>query len=246
MKTKSILTKIIYWRLFILAAATVGLSLLPFKDSFPYRQEVLEPYGHPLLYSWGNFDGVHYLGIAQTGYSAQFTQAFFPLYPLLIRFTNFYLHNYLLSALFISHLFLFFAIKYLYKLVSLDFSSKTASKTVLLLLLFPTSYYFGSAYTESVFLFLVVSSLYYMRTKHPIKAIFLAALAGATRIVGIFLLPALLYEHLLQSKGKKNPTLLSYAPFLLSSAGLLSYMTYLHLRFQNAFYFLTAQPAFGP
>ena len=38
----------------------------------------------PYFWAWGNFDGEHYISIAQRGYG-QGEQAFFPLYSLLIK-----------------------------------------------------------------------------------------------------------------------------------------------------------------
>src|SRR3989344_4709824 len=98
-KLKWILGVLVLWRVALLAIAAYAISSLPFKPSFPYWETLLEPNGHPLFWSWGNFDGVHYLTIAMHGYSAQFTQAFFPLYPLAIRYTQTFVGNYLSSSL---------------------------------------------------------------------------------------------------------------------------------------------------
>src|SRR4030042_3666725 len=68
-----------------LLAAIIGSRLLVFKNSFPYADSVLLPYGQFLLWSWANFDGVHYLLLAEKGYAFGLTQAFFPVYPLLIK-----------------------------------------------------------------------------------------------------------------------------------------------------------------
>src|SRR5437762_2451884 len=39
---------------------------------------------HPLILSWANFDGEHYLSIAQFGYQ-NLQHSFFPLFPILIN-----------------------------------------------------------------------------------------------------------------------------------------------------------------
>lgn len=246
MTKKELLTQLITWRTILLIFASVGLHLLPFGDRFPYRESVLEPYGHPLLYSWANFDGVHYLGIAAKGYFADFTQAFFPFYPLLINWLNHIVHHYLLSGLLISHISLFYALHYLYKLVKLDLKQAQAQKVITYLFLFPTSFYFGSYYTESLFFLFVITTFYAIRTKHTLRAIVIATLASATKVIGVFLIPALIIEKFSQlktKKAKKNPV--NYLPFIFPIVGLISYMYYLHHKFFDAFYFLNAQPAFG-
>ncbi len=244
---RKIFYHLLNWRLALTVLAALAIFILPFKDSFPYRQAVLEPFGHPLFYSWGNFDGVHYLGIAKQGYFADFTQAFFPLFPLTLRWLNLALGNLLISGLIISHLSFYLALLILYRLVCFDFSKTIAHRTLIFLLLFPTSFFFASIYSESLFLLLVVASFYFMRTQHQSAAILFAALATSTRLVGIFILPALILEkHHQLKKSKKHPTqLLPYLPILLSALGLLLYMYFLHQHYSDALYFLHAQPAFG-
>jgi len=58
-------------------------------NRFPYVDEVLKNSDLPAwMHQFGNFDGVHYVRIASAGYEYQFTQAFFPLYPLLIKIVS--------------------------------------------------------------------------------------------------------------------------------------------------------------
>src|SRR3972149_7575541 len=76
---------------------------------------------------WANFDGVHYLSIAQNGYM-RFQEAFFPLYPLLIRILakSVLFDHYLWAGLLISHVSLFIALIIFYKLVEIEFDEKKA------------------------------------------------------------------------------------------------------------------------
>lgn len=135
---------------------------------------------------------------------------------------------------------------FLYQLILLDEKKVVARKTLMLLLAFPTAFYFGSVYTESLFLLLVVSSFYALRRGFDKEAIVLAAFASATRIIGIFMLPALLYEKYLQLKQQgQEKKIIKYGPFIFSGTGLLLYMYYLGVTFSDPVYFLNAQPAFG-
>lgn len=137
---------------------------------------------NPYLWSWSNFDGEHYLSIAQKGY-LPLQYYFFPFYPLLIHF----LGGTVLSAILISNLSFFIALIGFYKLVMLDFSKHIARLSVVLLLLFPTSFYFAAVYTESLFLALVVWFFYFLRSKKWLLAGILGSLASATRLIGAFL-----------------------------------------------------------
>lgn len=135
----------------------------------------------PYVYAWANFDGEHYLSIAKNGYGNG-EQAFFPLYPLLIKI----LGNNIYIALLISNLSFLISLLGLYKL--------TKSKLVItLLLFFPTSFYFASAYTESLFLCLVVWSFYFFKKKKYFSGIVLGSLSSLTRVIGIIPIGVLSY-----------------------------------------------------
>ncbi len=187
----------------------------------------------PQLWAWLNFDGEHYLAIAREGYKP-LSYFFFPLYPVLIRFISFsnLSHPLAISGLLISHFSILIALIGLWKIIKLDFNSKVARTTLILLLLFPTSFYFASYYTESLFLALVVWSFYFARTQNWLLAGTLGALASATRIVGIFLLPALIVEYYLQNKknfpSKNIKKIFSFFAVLLIPLGIFSYMYFLY------------------
>lgn len=229
-----------------------------FTPSFPYSEALLSNSGFPRwIWSFANFDGVHYLTIAKSGYWAQYTQVFFPLYPLMIKLfsTVFPFVNLILSGLLIANFSYIIALIYFTKLLNMDYTEKTVNWVILFLIFFPVSFFFGSLYTESFFLLLLIGSFYAARTKKWWLAGILGSMAGATRLVGIFLLPALIWEWQEQHKLKisnKNSKLagffysISHSPALyLVPTGLLTYMLYLGLAFHDPLYFWHAQPVFG-
>jgi len=223
------------WRLDLVLIAFIGTKLLPLREGF---------LGESV---WANFDGVHYLVIARRGYQI-FQQAFFPFYPYLIRYLARFLKNYLLSGLLISHLTFLISLYLLYKLVRLDFSNRVAKRSIIFLLLFPTSFYFGSVYAESLFLALILGSFYAARKKQWGIAGLLGAFASATRFVGIFLFPALLVEWWSQTSNIKHQTsnkLKSVLPLFLITLGLFFYMWYLKKTVGDPLYFIHVQPLFG-
>lgn len=252
MKLKEILIYVLVWRLLLTLVALIGILLVPYKDSFPHQALILAPYGPPILHAWANFDGVHYLTIAEGGYYAQYTQAFFPFYPALMALIDELVGNMLVSGLIISHLAFILALFYLSKLIQLDFDPLVARRTILLYLAFPTSFFFASLYTESLFLLLVVTTFYFIRVGDKQSAIILAATTSATRVIGAMLLPSLVTEHLENIRVKRSKymfkkfsTWLGMLPLLASVTGLLAYMAYLYRQFSDPIYFLSVQPAFG-
>src|SRR3989344_4720309 len=194
-----ILLLFLIWRLLTFSIALIALKIIPeFGAKFPYYQETLINTGLPYyIWAFGNFDGVHYLRIAQDGYAYQFTQAFFPLYPILIRIVSFITFgNLLIAALLISNSAFFVGLVLFYKLIQKNFSEKTAFWSVIFLLAFPTSFYFGAVYTEGVFFLMIVLAFYFLEKNKILLASIVGSFASASRLVGIFLAPVLLFYSL--------------------------------------------------
>ena len=237
---KFIIVSFLIWRIFLIVITSLSLLVIPVR--FGFLGGGTENYlQNPLLWGWANMDGQHYLSLAQNGYF-QFEQAFFPLYPLLIRFFgNLLRGNYLLSALLISHFSFLGSLIIFYKLLGQEFSLKVAKWVIISLLVFPTSFFFAGVYTESLFFFLTIGSVYSLVKKKWLLAGILAGLASATRLVGIFLLPVFFYEWW---KEKKKP-ILKFLAILISPMGLLFYMFYLWRTYADPLMFFHVQPAFG-
>ena len=193
----NILFIIFCWRILLFAVSYITLHRFSFTPTFPYSDIYLIPSQLPgWVWSWANFDGVHYLTIAKGGYWAQFTQAFFPLYPLLIKILSLISHDryLIISGLLISFAAFCISLFMLIKLLNLDYPQASIKKIIFIILIFPTSFYFAALYTESIFFLWVISAFYFARVKKWWLSGTLAALASATRITGILLLPALLWE----------------------------------------------------
>ena len=133
-----ILISFLGWRVFIEIIAQLNVPFLAQQTTF------LGPI------PWANFDGVHYLSIAERGY-AQYEQAFFPLYPIIIGFVARLFHNdFVLAGMLISHVSFIASLIFLWKLIPLipsvpkDKILTVQKGAILFTLAFPTSYYFAS------------------------------------------------------------------------------------------------------
>lgn len=252
----------ISWRLALFLIAFLATYLITgFGGRFPYADRVLTVTGLPSwVWGFGNFDGVHYLRIAQNGYTADFSQAFFPLYPHLIRIFNIFPKgnlnlnyytdpSYFYTGMILSAIFFVAGLYFLIKLWTKEYNSKVAFISVLLLITFPTSFYYGAVYSESLFLLLTVLTFWFVRKDKFLPAGITAMLASATKVQGVLLGLFLAVELWEKYKGKfKNSgkkLLTDILGIIISPLGLLGYMLYLYKTFADPVLFLTVQPAFG-
>lgn len=247
---KKILILFFVWRMTLFVIAFLSTILISkFGARFPYSNELLASTKLPdWIWGFGNFDGVHYLTIANSGYMAQYTQVFFPLYPMFLGMLNFI--GSFQAGLMVSNLLFLVSLFLYFKLLIVDYSQNTAFKSILLILLLPTSFYFGSVYSESLFLSLALLCLIFIRKKNFLIAGVFAGLASATRIFGLGLLMVLIIEFFLIMKCQKialnsSKFLSGVLGILMAPLGFVVYAVYLQVKFGDWLFFLNAQPVFG-
>ena len=226
---------IIFWLASILLTGYLSLHYLPFTPSFPYYGDIAH-YGRALA-SFAHFDGIHYLRLIRHGYDDTGSQAFFPIYPLLVRTLTFNFFDPLFVAVALN-LSLLFSTLYL---VVRALSPKHSRRFLLLFLSFPTSFYLLANYTESLFIFLVTLFFTLLTRKKYFWAALVAGIASGTRVVGVFLALSLLVE-LIQSK---QSWWLAFMLLLLSICGLLGYSGYLYHLYGDPLKFVHVMSMFG-
>ncbi len=163
------------------------------------------PYGW--LSIWNRWDAPHYLDIARDGYvtegEARKWIVFYPLYPWVVRVFSFVLRDHLLGALVVSALASVAAAVLLQRLTELDYERAVGRAAVWFMFIFPTSYFFHTSYTESLFVALALGAFLAARTRRWPVAGLLAALACMTRVNGLLLVPALAAEAFLQYREER-------------------------------------------
>lgn len=216
------------------------------------------PVNNFLLYPWANFDGVHYLTIATDGnYFHGSDGRFFPFFPFVVRaitlilgkgvlfgpivfFTTFFVAN----AAFLASLIM------LYKLIRLHFEENTALQSICLLLVFPTSFFFGSLYSESTFLLLSVLVFYFLAKKRFLLATVFSMALLVTRVVGIAIIPILIWEIISYDKTiftkkeffkNKMKIVQNILLIALIPLGLLGFMWFNQHYWGDPFFFIHAQ-----
>jgi hypothetical protein len=144
----------------------------------------------PVVEPMRQWDGLWYRLIAIDGYDVNSaTAAFWPLFPWLMNVGS------TVSGIapetigyLIANVSFFGALILLYRLISLDFDREIARRTLVALAFFPTALFFSAVYTESLFLLLIVASLYAARQEQWFAAGLYGMLAALTRSQGVLLL----------------------------------------------------------
>lgn len=247
MSLKKLFLFFIGWRLILFIFLFFAISTV--TPQLNFLGGGLSDYLHkPYLWSWLNFDGEHFLSIAYQGYQP-LTYFYFPAYPLLVRGISVFsksVSGLAIVGLLVSHAAFLIGMIGLVRLIKLDYKEKIDLNTVLLLLLFPTSFYFASFYSESLFFALVVWSFYLARSKKWILAGILGGISTATRFVGIALLPALLLEAFIQIRGHKEKHLIKSILYsLLVLSGIFIYALFLRNKTGDYFEFYNSVGIFG-
>lgn len=244
------------WKLITLISLIVAINLVPLAQQDRFLGGGVNNYlTNSLVFAWANFDGEHYLSIAIHGYKG-LEQAFFPIYPKLINVLASPIYKSIpcqelqcltsalfyssLAGLLISNLAIFFALVLLWKLLKLDYPDKIIWWTLVLLLIFPTSFYLGAVYSESIYLLISVAAFYALRKNHWWLAGVLGAVASATRVFGVILWPVFILEAFLQ-----GVPLRKWIWVMLVPVGLLLYMYYQYVTVGDPLAFYKLQKIVG-
>lgn len=236
-------------RIIFFIFALVATKFIPIREG--YLGAKLNPNDNYLLWIWANFDGEHFLTIAEQGYSRT-NFAFFPLYPLLINLVN-KLTNlpYLYAGMMLSSLFFLGSLYYLRKIILLDYPQKLAVKALILISFYPLSFYYHSVYTDSLFLFTSTASFYYARKQSWYLAAFFGFFNTFSRVTGVALVIALFVEWLLENKKNLynfkplaiNFLRTAFMPLIIASGGLLLYMLFLQINYNDFLLFQKSMSA---
>src|SRR6266508_161425 len=230
----------IRYSLTVFIAVRLGLLILGLLavELFPPLKPVSVPgwRAHPLpdpgwqnaFTSFERFDALWFLRIASAGYRAgDGSAAFFPLYPLAIRSVSWVMAGQPFgAALLVSNASIAGGLCVLYALTASERSIRTARRTVLLVALFPTSFFFFAPYSESLFLLLAVTTYWAARSRRWAAAGAAGALAALTRNVGVVLAPALLVEAFHQRTEGRGSALPGVGAAVAVALGTLAYLAY--------------------
>jgi hypothetical protein len=149
--------------------------------------------------AFARWDSGWYYQIASRGYSytpgGRDTIAWFPVYPMLMRHVGRLFgpgrsHIYI-GGIVVSWIAFVLAMIAIYRLAAIDLPKRRAGRAVVFAAVFPFAFIFGAVYSEAVFLASTAATFYFFRTNRWVLGGVCGAIATATRVNGILMLPAL-------------------------------------------------------
>ena len=181
-------------RLGVILVGFLAVILIGFPPEAEKRWRI---YDNDLLDLPGRWDTGWYLTIANEGYlflptakeDYQQNIAFFPAYPMAIRYLSTVLGRQpLWTGVGISIVAFYFALVYLLRLARSELGDEEQAVTaVMLLAAYPFAVFFSAAYTESLFLLTLLGAVYHFRQNELWRSAFWGFLCGLTRPPGCFL-----------------------------------------------------------
>lgn len=234
----------------VIALIYTGHFLFPFNLPNYQANFIYPPGENPNLWTpLKTWDGQIYLYLADHGYGPhQFTNAFYPLFPFLIRVAGLFLgEGSFFGGLLISHVFTLLAMVCLYRWARESYDERTAFYGCLFVLAFPMGFYLGLLYTESLFLLLAIAFFYRLGQGRYLAASLFAFLLPLTRPTGVLLfLPALVVA--LDSGGRPKAATGRFwrcLPAIGIGAGFFAYLGAMRLWTGNAFASFEAERFFA-
>lgn len=154
-----------------------------------------------LLEIWIRWDSQWFLEIARRGYwlrdGLPMPQAFFPLYPLLIRcLAPLSGGRAYIAGLIVANAGFLLGLAAFYSLVARMRGKAVAVRAATYLVLFPAGFYFSALYTEGLFLGLAAGAFYWAARERWALAGLCGMGAALTRNLGVFLFIPLAWEYL--------------------------------------------------
>ena len=189
---------------------------------------------------WNKYDAVWYVHIAMHGYDfapPNNLVDFFPLYPILIwpfghLFDALGMHNaYVAAGMLIAWASYLAACVFLYRIVADRFSRAVGLSSVLLLSVFPFSFFYGAAYTEAPFLLTAVLAFYGIERKQWWLAALAALVAGGIRPPGLIVGATVALAYALDWLQTRHGWRWNVLWLALTPLGTLAYFLYCWLQF---------------
>ena len=205
------------------------------------------------------WDAGWYIDIVVNGYrylpdGKQHNIDFFPLYPVLIKIINYFSGvSPVIIGIAVSNVFFLLALLLLYRYTKKYYPDADPELATVLMAFFPFGVFFSSIYNESLFLFLCLFSFSMFREGKMIASACALSLMGATRLAGLFVVPAMGLSYLftkIVNFNKKRPDvnrreLLNLILWVLFSvSGFLLFVSYQQFSFGHWDAFIRGQEAF--
>jgi len=251
---KIILTLVLLWLLIVNVFGFAALNRFNLTPDTAYKW--ITPQGFPVAQSWdfvdmhNRWDSFWYLDIVQNGYYLKTDNtlsnvAFFPLYPALIKIVGtILLGNFVLAGWLLSMGFLLLACAYFYKFLQEFHPEVDPELPIMLMLVFPTAFFFNIVYTESMFLFLTLATFFYAFKKQFWLAGVVAFFGAMTHSNGIFLALPIVWK-IWETYGWRSTFSTKIIPVLFPVIATAGFFAYSAVKFHDLFLFFNLESAWG-
>lgn len=239
----------------------IGSAILAFYSNvaFPlFQREQFTMFGRtsPFWDTFVRYDSGWYYDIARRGYDASTAVAggrsniaFFPVYPLSMRYVGrlfgLAASDLYLGGIVVAWVSFVLAMIVLYHLARLDLPDEHAERAVVLTAIFPFGFFFGVVYSESTFLLFTVLVFYLLRTRRWVLGGLSGAVAGATRVPGIMMWPALAWVAWRSAKPARRDRVWAVTALALAASGFGGYCLYIYTQSGNPFLWVLALRRWG-
>lgn len=172
------------FRLAVYVASLVYLYIFSDETTFGFAE---------FLAAWNRWDAPHYINLAKNGYENYVENGqhlflvFFPLYPWLLRITHLVIANWEVACLTLSCLAYSVGACFFYALASEEYGKSIAGKSLVLISVYPFSFFFGGMMTESLFLCTMMAGFYFVKKHNWLATGLVGILCSLCRIQGILL-----------------------------------------------------------
>ncbi|MFA7318998.1 MAG: hypothetical protein WC022_00130 [Parcubacteria group bacterium] len=251
---KRILLLVTLWLVAVNLFGFVALNRFNLKPDTAYTW--ITPSSFPTAQSWdivnmhNHWDTYWYLDIIKNGYylkndNTLSNVVFFPLYPFLMTiFGTLLFGNYVLAGWIISMSALLAGCSFFYKFLQEFHPDIDPELPIILMLVFPTAFFFNIVYTEALFFFLTIATFYYTFKKNFYLAGVFALLGALTHSNGVFLALPILWETW-RNYGWKSLFSTKIIPVALAPLASFAFIFYDYLKFHSLFLFFNIESAWG-
>lgn len=227
------------------------LKIFPvFDRGYPKLYDELIPADN-LLAGWSRWDAAHYALVAFEGYVGPDgepvqTRGFFPLYPMVTRIMAWIVpgeatrSDVAMWGVIVANICFLAMVVMLAKVIAIQFNTEVALTAVTLLMVSPMSFFFNAGYSESLFLLCSVVAFWFAYRQQWIGAGAAIALASATRLFGLALVPCILWIAWKQRAQIRDLVLIP----VLGSLGTLAYMLWTWIMYDDLLAYWHAQSTY--
>ena len=238
-------------RFMLMAMNWFTFKIFPtFERGYPKLFDELIPITNPLA-GWGRWDAAHYALVAFDGYVGPSgepvqTRGFFPLYPMATRALAWIMPgeatraDVAVAGILIANICFLAMVVMLAKMIAMQFDRETALTATTLLMVSPFAFFFNAGYSESLFMLCVVVAFWFAYRQQWIGASVAIALTSSTRLLGLALIPCILWIAWKQRAQIRDLVVIP----VVGALGTLAYVLWTWFKYDDALAYWNAQSTF--